>query len=127
MSNLGDYQDFVTIAKKVGGPKNLVGLVLSVGACAGLGIGYAYGRSTKARIKQTAPCLGRRKLFAVTADAEDPSSGLAVREGDSYRVLEADGEAIQIQVIGDENNPYFVSQGFLASISDFPKTDDVTD
>ena len=43
------------------------------------------------------------------------------RVGDEYRVLECDEDAILIEVLGDPNNPYFVSGALLATISDFPE------
>ncbi|MGX1549315.1 hypothetical protein [Streptomyces adustus] len=45
--------------------------------------------------------------------------GLALRAGDQYRVMECDGEAILIEVLGGTNNPYFTSAQFLASVSGF--------
>jgi hypothetical protein len=34
--------------------------------------------------------------------------------------LECDGDAILIEVVGDPDNPYFVSSKFLRSVSNFP-------
>ena len=45
------------------------------------------------------------------------------RVGDEYRVLECDGDAILIEVLGDPGSPYFVSSKFLRSVSDFPQED----
>lgn len=57
--------------------------------------------------------------FAVSSPGED-GSGLTLRAGDEYRVLECDGDAVLIEVLNDRGNPYFVSGEFLRKVSDFP-------
>ena len=47
------------------------------------------------------------------------NEGLEFKIGDQFRVLESDKDAILIEKIGDNNNPYFVSAELLKNISDF--------
>ena len=62
------------------------------------------------------------QVFEVISDGED-GSGLRLSVGDEYRVMECDGDAVQIEVLGDADNPYFVSAEFLRSVSGFPAED----
>lgn len=121
MSNLGRYQAMTTIAKKVGGP-TVLATITFVG-------GYLVLRPAEAGAKKAArvikgrstPCATKGSVFRVRSAGEE--SGLQIRVGDEYRVLECDGDAILIEVLGDQHNPYFVSSRFLRSISDFPADD----
>ncbi|MEV6019319.1 hypothetical protein [Streptomyces sp. NPDC051997] len=119
MGNLGGYQLMTRLAKKVGGPAALA----VVTAVSGWAIGRAAeagGKAAKAAArKRNAPCSTKGRVFDVVSDGED-SRGLALRAGDQYRVMECDGEAILIEVLGDTNNPYFTSAQFLESVSSFP-------
>ena len=72
--------------------------------------------------KRNAPCSTKGQVFDVLSDGED-DKGLALRAGDQYRVMERDGEAILIEVLGGTNNLYFTSAQFLASVSGFPKAE----
>jgi hypothetical protein len=121
MGNLGDYQAMTTFAKKFGGPK-----VLAVATAM---LGYAVLRPAEAGVKKgiraikgrRAPCATKGQVFRATSDDDD--RGLKLRVGDEYRVLECDGDAILIEVLGDPGSPYFVSSKFLRSVSDFPQDD----
>ena len=120
MSNLGMYQAMTTIAKKVGGPVKFIGLVAASG--------YATGKLLETGVKKVRKKISEKsmdevkgKTFTVTSSGAD-EQGLTFNVGDEYRVMERDGNAIQIEKIGDSNNPYFVSAEFLRSISDFPKS-----
>ena len=62
--------------------------------------------------------LENGKIFTVSANKKD-NSGLEFKIGDKYKILNRDNEAIQIEIIGNDNNPYFVSEDFLKIISDF--------
>lgn len=123
MGNLGAYQQMTTIAKKFGGPQGLL-------AVTALG-GYALLRPAEAGVRRAvrafrrrgAPCATQGQVFVVTSAGHDVG-GLAVQEGDAYRVLECDGDAVLVELIGRADNPHFVSLGFLSSISDFPRTPD---
>ncbi|MFD9501924.1 hypothetical protein [Streptomyces sp. NPDC060035] len=59
------------------------------------------------------------EVFTVTADGDD-GNGLTVRVGNGIRVLKDVGEAVLVEVIGGQDNPYMVSPAFLASVCDFP-------
>ena len=117
MSNLGWYQVMTTAAKKVGGPKNLFFLTLGAGGaiykCGEVIIKKAYrtvkGLTDKSETSQ---------IYNVVADGKD-GKNLVFKAGDTYRVLESDGESVLIEKIGDTNNPYFVSADFLRSVSNF--------
>ena len=123
MSNLGMYQTITTLAKKVGGPKNLI--ILTMGA------GYVVFRSSEAVVKKAVKETVKKikskngktmpseeRIFAVISNGKS-DCGLELNVGDKYRILETDGDAILIEKIGDPNNPYFVSADFLQSVSNF--------
>lgn len=122
MGNLGAYQAMTTLAKKVGGPKNLAAITLAVG--------YLVIRPAEAGVKWAAaairqrgvPCPTRGQVFLVTGEGE--YGGLAVTDGDQYEVLECDGDAVLIAVRGQQDNPHFVPAEFLSSISSFPGESD---
>ncbi len=47
------------------------------------------------------------------------SNGLVFKVGDNFRILNHDADAILIEKLGDDNNPYFVSADFLKQISEY--------
>ncbi len=53
------------------------------------------------------------KSFAISDE------GLQFKVNKRFKVLEADGNAVLIEKIGDMNNPYFISGDFLKEISDY--------
>lgn len=122
MSNLGGYQWLTTVAKKVGGPKNLV-LVIA-------GAGAVIYKSGEVAVKQTVKTIKRIKnkeqlsetanteIYTVTAEGVS-NEGLEFKIGDQFRVLESDKDAVLIEKSGDNNNPYFVSAELLKNISDY--------
>ncbi|MGW6875874.1 hypothetical protein ACWGHA_26460 [Streptomyces xanthophaeus] len=130
MGNLGGYQTITTVIKSLGGPAKatiIVGSVVATGGygvlrCAEAGVKKAVKASKAALAKRNAPCAGKDQVFAVASDGED-GSGLRLSAGDEYRVMECDGDAVQIEVLGDADNPYFVSAEFLRSVSGFPAED----
>ena len=119
MSNLGLYQTMTTCAKKVGGPLNLFVIV-------GLG-GYASIRLGEAGVKKVVKTIKKhsqknktasRKTYVVNSNCKS-NEGLIFNSGDKYHILEIDKDAVLIEKIGDNNNPYFVSAELLRSISNF--------
>lgn len=127
MSNLGGYQVLTTLAKKVGGPGKLVALIAGGGAIAG-GIVVKGGEFAVKKGKQAIAKRKEKKkdsairtdvIYTVEQDAES-NKGLEFKVGDRFRVLEYDGDAILIELIGNDNNPYFVSGELLKEISDYP-------
>ncbi|MEI7031672.1 hypothetical protein [Streptomyces pratensis] len=121
MGNLGGYQWMTTTAKQVGGPG-----VLFAGVAV---LGYLSFRGAEAGVAATHKKLRRMQkkragatpdeVFTVTADGDD-GNGLTVWTGNEIRVLEDVGEAVLVEVIGGQDNPYMVAPAFLASVCDFP-------
>mgnify|MGYP003308584167 CR=1 FL=1 len=118
MSNLGLYQVMTTVAKKVGGPKVFLGLVAAGG--------YGVFRLGEVGVKEAVK-IGKRlrnkkvrsaSTFTVKRSAID-KQGLKFNIGDQFRVLESDGNAVLLELIGHDSNPFFVSGTFLQSISDY--------
>jgi hypothetical protein len=121
MGNLGAYQTMTTIAKMVGGPKVLAAITF-VGGYVVIRPAEAGAKKVVRAIKtRSVPCATEGQVFRATADGDD--SGLKIRVGDEYKVLECDGDAILIEVLGDPGSPYFVSSMFLRSVSAFPQDD----
>lgn len=122
MSNLGGYQWLTTAAKKVGGPKNLVLVIAGVGAVIYKSGEIAVKQTVKAikTIKNKEQLLetANTKMYTVTAEGIS-NEGLEFKIGDQFRVLESDKDAVLIEKIGDNNNPYFVSAELLKNISDY--------
>lgn len=121
MGNLGVYQLMTTVAKKVGGPG-----ILLVGIAVG---GYVVIRTAEGGIKtgikkvrkylETKSIVSNNsKLYSVYKYGEC-NEGLIFNTGDTYKVLEKDGDSVLIEKIGNANNPYFVSSQLLREISDY--------
>lgn len=117
MSNLGWYQVMTTVAKKVGGPRNLFLLTLGAG-----GALYKCGEIAVKKTYKAVRTFNEKtdtiKVYKVTSDGKS-GKDLVLNIGDTYRILESDGESMLIEKIGDSNNPYFVSADFLQSVSDY--------
>ncbi|AYV32875.1 hypothetical protein EES41_39575 (plasmid) [Streptomyces sp. ADI95-16] len=90
--------------------------------CAEAGVKKAVKASKAALAKRNAPCATKDQVFEVVSDGRD-DSGLRLSAGDEYRVMDCDGDAVQIEVPCGADNPYFVSAGFLRSVSGFPTED----
>lgn len=117
MSNLGWYQVMTTMAKKVGGPRNLFTIVLGSGAILGgtaVTVKRKFGEElSKKKINEEAAIV-----HTVKKDGRS-NEGLVFKTGDKFKVLERDGDAALIEILHDSNNPYFVSAKFLHTISDY--------
>jgi len=124
MSNLGAYQWLTTAAKKVGGPKILVGIIAGTGAVAGATIykgGEIVARKIKKKTnKQELHETSDTIIYSVTADGIS-NEGLEFKIGDQFRVLQKDKDVILIEKINDDNNPYFVSEELLKNISNYKR------
>lgn len=108
--------------QKVGGPVAL-GLITA-------GVGYVTGRIGEAGVKKVYRKV-KGKIHSKTNPSEYPqmilevmsygkdSKGVIFNVGDSFRILESDGDAILIEIIGNTDNPHFVSCDFLRTISNF--------
>ena len=113
MSNLGAYQVMTTLAKKVGGPKCLGGIVLAIGAAIGIGGKTIYDKQVG---------KNKDKLLDITyVIKEDAMSNerLQLNKGDRFRVLAEAKDAILIELIGNDDNPHVVSCELLEEISDY--------
>ncbi len=124
MSNLGWYQIITSISKKVGGPKKFCAMLVGGGVIIGGTAVYA-GEAIKRYVAQELEKKKQEEAAAIiyTVNHEGTSKeGLIFMVGETYRVLETDGDAGLIEKIGDENSPYFVSLRFLSSVSDYGKS-----
>ena len=121
MSNLGWYQIIVEISKKVGGPKRLIALLISGGVITG-GLLNSGCMKLKKKIVEE---LNKRKsieerAIVYTVNSEGRSNeGLEFSVGETFKILETDGDAGLIEKVDDDNSPYFVSLTFLSTISDY--------
>lgn len=119
MNNLGWYQWFTTNAKKVGGPLRLMGLI-AVG-------GYAIIRTVEAGTKKAIKIVKANHKSAlnnelpicnVTVDGSIEKD-VSVKIGDQIKVCAIDGDAVMIEILGNENNPYFIDMKQLKSLTDY--------
>lgn len=121
MSNLGWYQILTSMAKKVGGPKRLIGLLVGGGALLGSGAtagSNAIKKKVMAELNKKKQAEKAAVIYTVFTDGKS-NEGLIFRPGDTFKVLEVDGDAGLIEIVGDDNSPYFVSLNFLESISNY--------
>ena len=118
MSNLGLYQRMTKTSKKVGGPVNFLLLVGTTGAvvykCSELGVKKCLKRIREKR--ETNKKI--TEVYTIIAQGIS-NDGLEFILGDTFRVLETDGDNVLIEKIGDADNPYFVSAKLLNEISDY--------
>lgn len=122
MSNLGGYQRLTTIAKKVGGPTNLVLLIAGSGAVVYKGGEILVRKAIKNVNKLYAENSSEISSQIYIVNKQGVSNENLVFElGDRFKALEFDGDAILIEKIGDSNNPYVVSSEFLEKISNYKK------
>ena len=109
MNNLGWYQVITTWSKKVGGPLNLLGIVAGVGALGGVagtkGI-EALVASQKKKAIEKEKVAELSKTYTIIKDGVS-NEGLQFHVGETFKVLERDGNAVLIEKLGDDNNPYF--------------------
>lgn len=121
MNNLGWYQVITTWSKKVGGPLNLLGIVAGVGALGGVagtkGI-EALVASQKKKAIEKEKVAELSKTYTIIKDGVS-NEGLQFHVGEAFKVLERDRNAVLIEKLGDDNNPYFVASEFLNGISDY--------
>lgn len=117
MSNLGWYQTDTTVMKSLGGPGRAIAIIggglLLTGAALQAGTAKVV-RTVRERAK-VYPV--KDQVFTLAEDGE--SDGLRLSIGDRFRALEGDGDSILVEVIGRDDNPFFVSAKFLARVSDF--------
>lgn len=117
MSNLGLYQWMTKIAKKVGGPVNFMVLLGATGAVLERTVEFGLTKVYKNR-KACTNNVPSKKIYKVMM-SERNNEGVEFSVGEQFRVLEIDGDAVLIEKLGDNHNPYFVSGQFLEKISNF--------
>lgn len=120
MGNLGWYQLMTTVAKKVGGPKQLLAFV-AVG-------GYVIIRGVEAGVKRVIKLVKKDNKEKSTSkvlpaykfiiDGKD-DKGLIFSSGDVFYVAARHDDVILIEKEKDDNNPYFVSVDWLMKVSSF--------
>jgi hypothetical protein len=119
MGNLGNYQRMTQLAKQIGGPLPLAGAV-ALGGWIVIRVAEAGFKGARmVRRKQAASTHEPHQIFVVGTEA-DCGAGLTLHVGEEFRVLERDGNVVLIEVLGNADNPYFVSAEILARVSDFP-------
>lgn len=125
MNNLGMYQNITKWSKKLGGPVNFIAVVAAGG--------YVVGKCAEFVVKQGSRIVGKTAEKKQTTSKNDwvytsRAAGwcddeVVVSVGDKFRVLGRDGEAVLIELIGKPDNPYFVSDTWLRTISDYSESD----
>lgn len=118
MSNLGHYQTMTTLAKKVGGPEKIFGLILAAGGVGSIvcwelvkkGFKYVGGKFSSHKLDT--------KLYTVHTDSVD-NQGLRFKTSDRFTVLERDGDMVLIAFEKNNDNPFCVSAKELKKISDY--------
>lgn len=121
MGNLGWYQVMTTMAKKVGGPSKLIGLLVGFGALLGGGT-VAGGVAVKNKVAKKLDEKKKQEAAAIIHTViknGQSNEGLIFNVDDQFKVLEVDDDAALIEKLGDSNNPYSVSVDFLKNISDY--------
>lgn len=125
MGNLGLYQLITTVAKKVGGPRNLIALTLGGGYCIGR-LGEAVVKKgyslVRAKIGEKEDEGASEAVFKIKKET-DLRGGPSLRAGDKFRILATDGSVTLIEVLGDNDNPFFVDASQLEEISDYRHDD----
>lgn len=123
MGNLGWYQLMTTVAKKVGGPKQLLALVAAGGYVIIRGVEAGGKKVIKViklvkkdnKEKSTSKVLPAYKFII---DGKD-DKGLIFSSGDVFYVAARHDDVILIEKEKDDNNPYFVSVDWLMKVSSF--------
>ncbi|MGC4606490.1 hypothetical protein [Enterococcus faecium] len=122
MGNLGWYQLMTTVAKKVGGPKQLLALVAAGGYVIFRGV-EAGGKKVIKLVKKDNKEKTTSKVlpaYNFTKDGEG-DEGLKFSSGDVFYVAAKHDDVVLIEKENDDNNPYFVSGDWLMEVSSFKK------
>lgn len=120
MGNLGWYQLMTTVAKKVGGPKQLLALVAVGGYVIIRGV-EAGGKKVIKLVKKDNKEKSTSKVlpaYKFIIDGKD-DKGLIFSSGDVFYVAARHDDVILIEKEKDDNNPYFVSVDWLMKVSSF--------
>ncbi|GJM47965.1 hypothetical protein [Weissella soli] len=120
MGNLGWYQLMTTVAKKVGGPMQLLALVAAGGYVIIRGV-EAGGKKVIKLVKKDNKEKSTSKVlpaYKFIIDGKD-DKGLIFSSGDVFYVAARHDDVILIEKEKDDNNPYFVSVDWLMKVSSF--------
>ncbi|AWV30385.1 hypothetical protein CD188_06220 [Limosilactobacillus fermentum] len=120
MGNLGWYRLMTTVAKKVGGPKQLLALVAAGGYVIIRGV-EAGGKKVIKLVKKDNKEKSTSKVlpaYKFIIDGKD-DKGLIFSSGDVFYVAARHDDVILIEKEKDDNNPYFVSVDWLMKVSSF--------
>jgi len=120
MGNLGWYQLMTTVAKKVGGPKQLLALVAAGGYVIIRGV-EAGGKKVIKLVKKDNKEKSTSKVlpaYKFIIDGKD-DKGLIFSSGDVFYVAARHDDVILIEKEKDDNNPYFVSVDWLMKVSSY--------
>lgn len=120
MGNLGWYKLMTTVAKKVGGPKQLLALVAAGGYVIIRGV-EAGGKKVIKLVKKDNKEKSTSKVlpaYKFIIDGKD-DKGLIFSSGDVFYVAARHDDVILIEKEKDDNNPYFVSVDWLMKVSSF--------
>lgn len=119
-SNLGMYKVMTILAKKVGGPVPLAAITMGIGYVGGTAIKVTADKvisRVKKSIAENEP-VDSETIYtvSVTSQFEDEVS---FTEGDCFRIVAKDEDALIIEIIGAERNPYLVSEDWLKAVSNY--------
>ena len=130
VGNLGSYQIMTILAKKVGGPANLGGIIALFGSLGGGCFAYKHRDKiehfmTNVKGKLAIPSSIKElqeesHIYRCHTDCEI-SMELRLKQNDEFIVLYADDEMVLINVVGDNNSPYIVDKNKLEDISGYKK------
>jgi len=122
-NNLGMYLWMTKTSKRVGGPVNFLALVATFGALSYELARIAYGKGKNyihdfcKENKHWGTESSEIKQYKIKKDYIFDNQ-LSFKKGDSIIILDEDGDALMIEKIGDNNNPYFISREVFATIAD---------
>lgn len=117
MSNLGAYQTVTTVMKALGGPHRAIPIIAGGLLLTGAGLQAGTAKIVRTLKEGAHAHPAKDQVFTVTQDGE--SDGVRVSVGNSFRVLEGDGDSILVEILGRDDNPFFLSAEFLSTVSNF--------
>lgn len=117
MGNLGLYQWFTTMAKKVGGVDKLIAMFVGGGVLAGSALTNLC-RSIMDK-RKTLKSLG---TYSVIKDIDIEKINLSFRCGDKITVFAIDNDAVLIIKNGDQSNPFFIAIDVLKNCTTYKAT-----
>ena len=111
MGNLGLYEVMVTVAKRVGGPAKLGGLIFGAGTIFGIGV------TQISKTINREEGISQRKRYKVVSDYTN-TEGLSLKKGDSFIVKSVKEGIVTIEKV-EEGAFYRISVEDLKRISDY--------